>query len=1062
MATVGNRPFFTPNQISGCQLWLDAADPAGNGSQPANGAGISTWKDKSSNGFSGTAVNSPTFQRDVLNGLPVIRFNGTNQYINFGNVLNLGTNGLSLFFLTKCTSNSGQVGMVGKTSFRGLQGRWGIYYDTVSSGPNGVGVNNFVDDTNQALAGIVVNPNLQYNIFTGVNNRTSTNILYRNGSFGMQQTFSATPTNLSIGDSLFVGTYGDGTGTSPQAGFYLNGDIAEVIVYFSALSTAQRQQVEGYLAWKWGLQWALPTTHPYKSSPIAPLLNPLPYTDWTPLQISNCSLWLDAADTSTVLTNANGVYQWTDKSGANKNAVQTTTGRYPSYTQKINGNRVITMSSSGTSMYVSNFTMNIPPTVLVVFQRFGNGGAYPQMFIEHGADVNGNPGFYISSGNWDAFSVRTSTAWQQFRDTNLPTEGSGYTNAFNAVGSTFIYAGQLQPNLWRLNGSARTTTTTVNSGTVSGSLTTQLNIGSRNQASLFSDVYFCEILFFNGNIPLASIQQAEGYLAWKWGLQGNLPSDHPYKNSPVPLVLTAPTIAPRVLQNSSLFSFQPIQISGCQVWLDAADPNGNGTSLANGASVSTWVDKSGNGRNAVGNLGTGTYSTTGFNSRPTVQITASGNMASPIPAGSFSSGIVVFVIFQKTGANNSVDTIVTRTAPNSIPSPFDIYTGFLVANRTYRLVGNGTDYRQATEDTSVVSRRTSPTIWSVAIFSTSPSNWSETVDGTSTSYSITQSTVGTGNYGDNATFLYIGTRGDNFTKMTGNISEIIAYNASSFSTAQRQQVEGYLAWKWGLQANLPSTHPFKSAPPTMGSFPAPARSLGVLGQWQPTQFSGCQIWIDAADSSTVTLSGGTVASVVDKSANRLTLTGGSSFTYNTTRFQGRYPSFFNNSAASDAKIGSNASFNLSQPMTIFVTGVMNTGVEDNDMIFDGNINRISIYNRTANFFANPSQLSQGFPYLTSPYIVCGFANTTSSSLFLNSTTLLSGPIGNSALTSIVVGNRQNGNGSPYKGHLCEFIIYQGLLTTAQRQQVEGYLAWKWGLQANLPATHPFKLWPPPP
>jgi hypothetical protein len=30
-----------------------------------------------------------------------------------------------------------------------------------------------------------------------------------------------------------------------------------------------------------------------------------------------------------------------------------------------------------------------------------------------------------------------------------------------------------------------------------------------------------------------------------------------------------------------------------------------------------------------------------------------------------------------------------------------------------------------------------------------------------------------------------------------------------------------------------------------------------------------------------------------------------------------------------------------------------------------------------------------------------------------------------------------------------------LLTTTQRQQVEGYLAWKWGLNASLPTTHPY-------
>jgi hypothetical protein len=28
--------------------------------------------------------------------------------------------------------------------------------------------------------------------------------------------------------------------------------------------------------------------------------------------------------------------------------------------------------------------------------------------------------------------------------------------------------------------------------------------------------------------------------------------------------------------------------------------------------------------------------------------------------------------------------------------------------------------------------------------------------------------------------------------------------------------------------------------------------------------------------------------------------------------------------------------------------------------------------------------------------------------------------------------------------------------------VEGYLAWKWGLQGNLPPNHPYKLFPPSP
>jgi uncharacterized repeat protein (TIGR01451 family) len=44
---------------------------------------------------------------------------------------------------------------------------------------------------------------------------------------------------------------------------FFAGTIGEMIVYSAALSTAERQFVEGYLACKWGIQSQLPTSHPY-------------------------------------------------------------------------------------------------------------------------------------------------------------------------------------------------------------------------------------------------------------------------------------------------------------------------------------------------------------------------------------------------------------------------------------------------------------------------------------------------------------------------------------------------------------------------------------------------------------------------------------------------------------------------------------------------------------------------------------------------------------------------------------------------------------------------------
>jgi hypothetical protein len=33
------------------------------------------------------------------------------------------------------------------------------------------------------------------------------------------------------------------------------------------------------------------------------------------------------------------------------------------------------------------------------------------------------------------------------------------------------------------------------------------------------------------------------------------------------------------------------------------------------------------------------------------------------------------------------------------------------------------------------------------------------------------------------------------------------------TTDNRQKLEGYLAWKWGMVPNLPVDHPYKTSPP---------------------------------------------------------------------------------------------------------------------------------------------------------------------------------------------------------------------------------------------------------
>ena len=45
--------------------------------------------------------------------------------------------------------------------------------------------------------------------------------------------------------------------------------------------------------------------------------------------------------------------------------------------------------------------------------------------------------------------------------------------------------------------------------------------------------------------------------------------------------------------------------------------------------------------------------------------------------------------------------------------------------------------------------------------------------------------------------------------------------------------------------------------------------------------------------------------------------------------------------------------------------------------------------------------------------------------------------------------------------MSEILVYNTSLSLSDRQSVEGYLAWKWGLQTTLPLSHPYYLFPPP-
>jgi hypothetical protein len=66
------------------------------------------------------------------------------------------------------------------------------------------------------------------------------------------------------------------------------------------------------------------------------------------------------------------------------------------------------------------------------------------------------------------------------------------------------------------------------------------------------------------------------------------------------------------------------------------------------------------------------------------------------------------------------------------------------------------------------------------------------------------------------------------------------------------------------------------------------------------------------------------------------------------------------------------------------------------------------------------------------------------------------------LGSQIVRVGKSDNNEVCNSFIGEIIYYTAVLSTTQRQEIEGYLAWKWGLKDSLPSSHPYKLFPPSP
>ena len=785
-----------------------------------------------------------------------------------------------------------------------------------------------------------------------------------------------------------------------------------------------------------------------------------------PKSINGCQLWLDAADATTI-TGTSSVTQWRDKSGNTRHmgVGSGTTSYSSSAIQLTNSYMFVTSAVNLTNVTVFIIAKTTGPHNQTVFIGRPNTNVDYNSLDGFGFYMDSTSGirFYgqFPSGN-SQFSVNTSTP-RLFSFKSTGTSVSGWYEGVSQSGATLS--------------STRTSTAQ------------GFAIGAHWQGGSYGNIIanasLYEIIVYNSDVTDNQRQQIEGYLAWKWGLQGNLPSDHPYKTA-APQVL--PTInsaqvgtIPLTIQKNR--SFVPTQISGCSLWLDGADPAGNGVIPANGTSITSWVDKSlsGNTCSNASSINSPVLYSSILNGKPVLSFTG------PAVLNTTTSQWLDNTVMTFPNTKNTIFALVYNdnstsksfTANNYIISgradaliSYSSYSG----NNFATFIGSGSGWNDLNTNTPSQNMNG---VWAITGMTLNTNVLTPYYNGTALN-------TKSGTMGSTTGFIIgdapSGYRGQCWN---GYMAEIIMF-PTVLGNTQRQQVEGYLAWKWGLQGNLPAGHPYKNINNNYNPFPSttPALTRSISSIFKPTNYAGCQLWLDAWDpfgNGSRQKSPLTLTSWADKStsARHATMFNGTNISYSPTAFNNRPAFLFTqtqnmSSAAAAGTFPTAITFFMVYQRTgggtydtLVTRGVGNLAapLDLYTIISNGTFGHF-IGNGTA-FSAYDTTSGSNFTNVTTPSLY--YANATAASGLLDafnfatptdpSSGILTGVYYGDTGTAIYIGTRAD-SVTKLTASVAEVIVYSTTPSDPQRQTIEGYLAWKWGLQ--LPASHPYKNYPPPP
>jgi hypothetical protein len=490
------KKFWTPSQIVP-DVWYDADDSS---TITLNGSTVSQWNDKSGNSRNltqPTTASQPTYSTNSLNSKATIDFPTSKTMVN--NAFTIGTTSTVFAVIKPNAINSGvgnnrdfiTTGATGDNTKAHI-----LFHDASSTSSLALYAGVGFSSPNVLTQGL-------WSIIGGITNGASSEIR-NNGR--VVATGNAGSQSWTSGIRLGANSY---------TTFYSIATYAEVIVTSKVLSQSDKQKIEGYLAWKWGLQHMLTSTHPYRYD--GTLFGNYPKL-WSPSELIT-ALWYDGDDTGTITLNGSTVSQWNDKSGNLRNVSQATATSQPTYlTNGLNGKPVLTFDGGDSlannidSFYTSDISF-------FTVARTTSTTTLQSVISKNGA----------SNREWYFGVDATNKIFQITNDIGSSSSGDRKASSTGNAGTNYgIWATSKSGTNVTVSLDGTTNSVTLASGTVFNG-TSGIQIGNGGATTSPFNGGMAEIVVIASSVSDTDRQKLEGYLAHKWGLTANLPAGHPYK-----------------------------------------------------------------------------------------------------------------------------------------------------------------------------------------------------------------------------------------------------------------------------------------------------------------------------------------------------------------------------------------------------------------------------------------------------------------------------------------------------------------------------------------------------